>query len=363
MTTNPSSYEIPEGFAALFKIEGGEADHHQVRADTLAASLSGLQRIAYILGAAQDGVEISERFKPTRGLLEKYALRCGLGREGSYALPLDAGPEMTLFHDGESVTLVDAIHQIWEAIATNSEEILKRLLPSPILRKRLAREALQILPRSGSPYKIGFRSARRMEPVVLTPRAIRTVKDWLQPAVPDDAEMTVTGKLQKIDFERKVVSILFKPTQRTIECIYLPEIEDTIVESRAAPIQVTGKFSLDEDGYPKQLTEVNRIEPIDLSSVIVTESPLSEHSILRALSPLELEVSLDDESGQYMVVEDSRLGINAFALNRELLMDELEEQLRMLWTEYAKAADNELDEESQERKRALLAAFEEAADA
>ncbi len=363
MATSSGSYDIPEGFAALFKIEGGEADHHQVRADTLAASLSGLQRIAYILGAAQDGIEVSERFKPSRGLLEKYALRCGLARSGSYAIPLDAGPELTLFHDGESVTLVDAIHQIWEAIATNSEEHLKRLLPSPILRKRLAREALQILPRSGSPYRVGFRSARRSDAVVLTPRAVRTVKDWLQPAVPDDAEMTVTGKLQRIDFDRKVVAILFKPTQRTIECIYLPEIEDTIVESRAAPIQVTGKFSLDEDGYPKQLTEVNRIEPIDLSPVILTESPLSDGSILRMATPLELDVSLDDESGQYMVVEDSRLGIHAFALNRELLMDELEDQIRMLWAEYAKAADNELDEESQARKRALLAAFEEAVDA
>lgn len=358
-----SGYDIPDGFSALFKIEGGEADRHQMRADILASSLSSLQRIAYLLGAAQDGIEIGERFKPSRDLLEKYSLRCGLGREGSYALPLDGGPDLTLFHDGESVSLVDAIHRVWEAVATGSEELLRSLSLSPILRKKLAREVLQLLPKTGSPYRLGFRSSRRAAPVLLTSRAIRTVKDWIQPAQADDAEMTVTGKLQKIDFDRRAVSILFKPTQRTIECIYLSEIEDTIVESRAAPIQVTGKFSLDEDGYPKQLTEVNRIEPIDLSPLVLTECPLEAGTLLRLSTPLELEVSLDEESGQYMGVEDERLGIQVFALNRELLMDELEEQIRMLWSEYAQADDAELDDEAQARKHALLATFEVASDA
>lgn len=363
MPGSENGYDIPEGFSALFKIEGGEADRHQMRADILAGSLSSLQRIAYLLGAAQDGIEISERFKPSRDLLEKYSLRCGLGREGSYALPLDSGPDLTLFHDDVSVSLVDVIHQVWEAVAAGSEEVLKSIFPSPILRKKLAREVLQLLPKTGSPYRLGFRSIHRSSPVILTSRAIRTVKEWIQPIQADDAEMTVTGKLQRIDFERKAVSILFKPTMRTIECIYLPEIEDSIVESRATPIQVTGKFSLDEDGYPKQLTEVNRIEPIDLSPLVLTECPLGTGTMLRSILPLELEVSLDEESGQYMSIEEEQLGIQVFALNRELLMDELEEQIRMLWTEYALADDTELDEEAQTRKQKLLATFEVTIDA
>jgi hypothetical protein len=360
--TEPSSYEIPEGYAALFKIEGGEADRHQVRAETLACALIGLQKIAYLLGAAQEGVEIGERFKPSRGLAERYSLRCGLGIAGSYAIPLDSGPELNLLPDNP-VNLADAIHQVWESVATNSEEILRRFLPSPVIRKRLAREVLQILPKSGSPYRLGFRSRSRAAPVVLTSRSSRVVQEWIQPSHPDGAEMTVTGKLQKIDFDRKVVSILYKPTQKSIDCIYLPEIEDAIVESRAVPIQVTGKFELDADGFPKQLTEVSRIESIDLSPIVLAECPLREGDHLRFLQPLELDVSLDEESGQYMGVEHPSLGIDAFALNRELLMDELEQQIRALWIEYALASDEELDEEAQALKRALLSALEEVPDA
>lgn len=351
-------YNIPEGFSALFKIEGGEADLHQIRADVLASTLTGLQKIAYLLGATQEQLEIGERFKPSRSLAEKYSLRLGLGSPGSYAIPLAAGPELSLF-PGVSTSLADAIYQVWKAIATNSEEQFRKLLPSPTIRKRLAREVFQIVPRSGSPYRLGFRSESHVDAVVLTSRSSRTLHEWVQPSHPDGAEMTVTGKLQKIDFERKIVSVHYKPTMRIIECIYLPEIEDAIVESRAVPIQVTGKFSLDEEGNPKQLTEVSHIEPIDLSSVVLNECPLDTATLLRATHTLEFEVSLDEESGQYMSLEFPDLGINVFALNRELLVDELEEQIRMLWTEYAKANDSELDEEAQLRKQALLKAFEE----
>lgn len=42
--------EIPAGFSALLKMEGGEADRHEARVEHLAAVLAGMQRIAYLIG-------------------------------------------------------------------------------------------------------------------------------------------------------------------------------------------------------------------------------------------------------------------------------------------------------------------------
>lgn len=41
-----------------------------------------------------------------------------------------------------------------------------------------------------------------------------------------------------------------------------------------------------------------------------------------------------DESQQYLQVEDERLNLFVFAQTREQLVDELGEQLAMLWDEY-----------------------------
>ncbi|HQF54512.1 MAG TPA: hypothetical protein PK208_05305 [Fibrobacteria bacterium] len=361
MPESSPHFDIPEGFSALLKIEGGEADRHQIRMDILVELLNGLQRISYLLAAAQDGLAIGERFKPSRSLTDRYALRCGTAIEGSYAIPLEEGPQFRLPF-GDEIPLFDAIQRSWEAVANNDFEALRSLLPGPQFTARFAREVQKFLPGTGSPYRIGFRTKSQANPVYLTPRAARVLKEWLQPAAADDAEMTVTGKLMKIDFDRKIVTIKYQPTQRSIDCSYLPQIEDSIVESRAEPIQVTGKFVLDEDGYPAQLTEVSRIQPIDLSPVHLAECPLGNGCLLRFRSPLDLDVALEEDSGQYLEAREDTLGIFAFALNRELLIDELEAQIQTLWAEYALADDESLAEDALGLKRALLAAIEQVED-
>jgi hypothetical protein len=71
---------------------------------------------------------------------------------------------------------------------------------------------------------------------------------------------------------------------------------------------------------------------------------------------------LEEESGQYLEVREDSLGIFAFALNRELLVDELEAQIQMLWTEYALADDESLAEDALKLKRSLQEAIEQVAD-
>ncbi len=65
------------------------------------------------------------------------------------------------------------------------------------------------------------------------------------------------------------------------------------------------------------------------------------------------------EDGLYTVRID-KIGLDAFAATRAELAAEVQNQLSMLWKEYALADDSELTASAQQVKRNLLASFEEA---
>lgn len=85
-------------------------------------------------------------------------------------------------------------------------------------------------------------------------------------------------------------------------------------------------------------------------------------SVVRARTPIELDVFLD-ESRQLYCVENALIGISTCSSTREGLFDEVESQLAMLWQEYALASDGELDGPAPAMKQALLERFVEIADA
>lgn len=78
---------------------------------------------------------------------------------------------------------------------------------------------------------------------------------------------------------------------------------------------------------------------------------------------LSLEPSLDDTKQLLCVVHDGGLAPDIFAPTREALLAEVNEQIAMLWSEYALATDYTLDSVARQLKRALLTAFTEVRDA
>jgi hypothetical protein len=214
-----------------------------------------------------------------------------------------------------------------------------------------------LLPRHGDPWAIGFTVQDHPE-VVVTAKAARTVEAWVSQ---DDADtiMTVTGQLIRIDFDQFKVVIRYAPRCRELECVYLPDIEDTIVENRREPIQVTGRCTLDADGHPVRLANVTRIEPVDLSPMTFD---LVEHDgrSLRLDPPLTVVPTLDD-SEQLYVISDDELGLHLFAQTREQLAEELAEHLVFSWdTDVAEDPSRPIESAQhlhdtwRERLRALL---------
>lgn len=80
--------------------------------------------------------------------------------------------------------------------------------------------------------------------------------------------------------------------------------------------------------------------------------------LLRFRQPLELAPTLDD-TGQLLCPQNESLGIDVFAPTRQDLLDELQEQVVMLWREYACAKPDELTPAAQKLRQHLLNALEE----
>ena len=82
------------------------------------------------------------------------------------------------------------------------------------------------------------------------------------------------------------------------------------------------------------------------------------HKTLHFRTPIVLEPSLSDSEG-LICLEYPELGIDVFAATREELLTELQEQIVMLWEEYALEDDSRLSAPAIELKNRLRAAIEE----
>jgi hypothetical protein len=184
------------------------------------------------------------------------------------------------------------------------------------------------------------------------------IDDWLTQDTPDDAVLTVTGELIRIDFDKQLVVLRYPPTRQEIECIYLEELEDSMIENRRQMIQVTGEFTLDADGHPTKLTDVTRIEPVDISPINIREVSRGDKK-LRLKIPLFLTPKLDEETQQLLVAEEPQIGLHVFAYTRDELIHEINEQMIMMWDEYVNVDVDELASDAQRLRETLLRRLEE----
>ncbi len=172
--------------------------------------------------------------------------------------------------------------------------------------------------------------------------------------------MTVVGELVSVDFRTNSLVIKNYATHKQISCICRPEALDQILQNRSDGVQVTGKFTLDDEGNPRELSDVTSIVPVDLSRILVSSFKIGD-KIIEVVSGKDVSFipQLDDETKQMFVVTREDLGVEVFASTRDELILELNEQLAVNWLEYAKADDSELTETALSVKRNLLAHYKE----
>jgi hypothetical protein len=339
----------PSDTSYKLSITGAETENHQVSIETMTLVLTGVQKTVYLLAAAKLKHTLQKRFVPSRDIKNLYTLQCTTPEPGSYVIPLaQFEPSSPL----EETPILEDLTKLLDAVTTGLQNDLQSLLPDSRYREKVLRELLRYLPKPGSRWGLSFQQSG--QPAInLESKAIRTVESWLVQAEETDTIMTVTGELIRIDFDKNLVTLRYPPTNRELECSYVQDIEDSIIESRRELIQVTGRFTLDTDGHPKSLTDVTRIEPVDLSSF--TFESVEQNGRRLNLDPeLALEPVLDEESYQLLMVSDESLNIHVYAQTREQLADDLVSELFFLWDEYALEEPDNLTPKALQLRESLL---------
>jgi hypothetical protein len=257
-------------------------------------------------------------------------------------------------YDGD--VLLDSMGAVFEAIASNSLDTIRCMVPDSTLFTRLLQELRRLMPRPGDLWGVALGSEERGD-VELTTRHRPVIERWLSEANVE-SETSVIGELLSINFAEKRLRIRYPVTSREIECSYLDEVEETIIEARRGYFQVTGQFVLDDDGHPKRLTDVRSVEPVDLSPMQLRDVWSSKtHLIIDP--PIELVPELDPETKQCFQAAVPEWGVFLYSTTRDGLASDFADNLLFAWEEYAKAEPDELTEDAIALRDALRAQIHE----
>lgn len=348
----------PDGKTAFsLHIETGTENGDAVPAAVLAQILTSAQRSFELIGVYVEGRTIQQRARISAATRSRFQLVCHLPVPGCYAVPIELGGKDLL---AEHITAaMDVFKKIIGGITSHDSEAINKAMPDAGLRHRLLEAIRGMAPRADAKWSLKLWDAGNIEFGELNTESEATIRAAIVPADEQAESQVVTGYLTNINFTNRVVTIIYPPTKCEMECVYDETIEDLLIENQRDLIQVTGLIVLDDAGAPKKITNVNDIRELDLSPLVVDTVKVGK-LVLKAKQGITLEPATD-ETKQLICVMHTELGIDAFARTRDALVSELNEQIGMLWQEYALAEDDELDGMAIKMKQALLAAFSEVA--
>lgn len=337
---------------ALFKVTGPVTAEHAVPAEVLVRAVQGLQQAIWLIAAAREDRAVRQRFVPDQAFRQRLTLELAVPTGGSYALPVrvvDRRAQASLAT--AEADLLAEVSAVWTAIANGDIERAQSRVGDQRYFPRILQEFQRMLPKRGDRWalSLGYADA---SPVELTARDRARVVSWLKSSSAQ-REMAVVGDLLRIDFSLKRVWIQYPPTSREIECSYLDDVEDSILDGRRGRFQVIGHFALDAEGRPLRLTDVRSIEPVDLSPVELREVELADE-VLRLEPPLVLTPRLDDDEQQHFVADVPEFGLTLSGRTRDELLQDWEEQLQFVWKEYALAAEDTLAADALDLRGRLL---------
>jgi hypothetical protein len=338
-----------------------DGEDHTVPAEILIHVLQCLQQSVFLIAMDNEGACFSQRARPSAEVRRTYALMCSLPASGSYALPLKLGdPSGNLFAPEKISAVAEKLESSLDSLASGAVSEFNRLFRSFDCRNKVAEAFRSLLPKPGAKWKLGFSrlmaKAHRPE-IVLSAALHKHIPEFVRPTPAEEVAQTVTGYLHAMDFARHSITIHHPETQKQLDCYYDESLEISLVESRRELVQVTGTVILDDLGGIKQITDVESIDPVDLSDFILETIPYGNRN-LKFKTPLILTPFLND-SMQLLCIENTDLNINVFAHTREQLIEELYQQIAALWLEYALEDDSKLTASAHELKKRLHSAIEE----
>ncbi len=334
---------------------GSVVEEGSVPVEVFFSTLKSLQQAVYVVGLARLEQPIRQRFRLSTELKQRFQLRMGVPSSGSFVQPVwvdDARPQQQIADQA-----LDVLGEVWTAASAISEgrfSKLNALLPDPTHRERLISAFESLAPEAGVGWEVKL-SSNGSDDVTFNPRFRKRIFEARAASESEEDHeetLTVTGELIRIDFSSYTLTLKYPPTKKEIKCSYRPAIESMIIEKRRDLIQVTGSFTLDDEGHPKELSDVSRIVELDLSPIVI-ERFEGEHGEWIVDPPLHVQPEPDPDTKQHLFAEDESLNISAFGQTREELATAIEEQIEFLWESYVDAPEADLAESARTLRAAL----------
>jgi hypothetical protein len=321
---------------------------HEVPVALLMQGLQGLQQLIHFSALAVENKTVRQRVRVSSEIQKRYTLHCRPPETGSFKVAGrigDLSPQ--LVSTGNVAGVMGLVHRFSRATLEANEHELITLVPDGRLRVRMLECLRSMAPPTGAGYAFEFQNCVGSS-VRLDENTSACIERVLRPVETRQRIHTVTGQLLSISFSEHKLSLLYAPKGRTLDCLYDESLEPMLFENRRDLIQVTGQVVDADDGHPRQIVEVSRIEELDLSPFVVTELATGV-SLAQAL---RLEPFLSDDE-QWLRVAEPQLDIDVFAHTRTELWNELREQLAMLWQEFGSEDDDSLSLPALELKQKL----------
>ncbi len=345
-----------------FHIESGESfAGDSLPASILVQILQNAQQVFSLIGVFIEGRSIKNRARVSTKTIERFQLVCQLPRSGCFAVPVTVGGTDDLIQLEYADRALEIFQRLMAHISNQTVEGLSETLPDEQIRRRVLEHIKAMAPRAGAKWTLSLHDQHDLVFAFINQDTIPFVQATLVPEEQREASRVVTGELKNIDFIERKLTIIYPPTNKELVCIYDEALEDLLYERRRELIQVTGQVLLDAQGEPKQIIDVTDIHDLDLTPFEIGSIEFASLRLL--INPtLILDLTLDD-SKQLICASEEDLGISVFAPTREALLFELSEQVSMLWLEYVKAKDAELDGPALKMKMALASRLTEVVDA
>lgn len=330
---------------------GRTADAHKVPASVLNQVLTGLQRSIHLLAMQHQEIEIRRKERVSTELEDKYVLLCEPPEPGSFLIRASLGdPLSDLFASSDIQAVSKSFQDFCIALQQRDERTICSIMPDRGRRKRLLEALDKTVPKSSTGIHVNLSWNDR--PFLASQNLGSALKDVMPNTVTAEEIQTVTGRLIRIDFEERKVTIQYRPSEREMECFYEESVEEMLLGRPRKLIQVTGVIRLDENGQPKKIVDVQMIRELDMSR-FYRESFKTPASVLLFEPPLVLEPELVEDE-QLISLKHESMGIDVVAATIEELSECLHAEVVMLWSNYALAEDSILSPKSLELKQNLL---------
>ncbi len=346
-----------EGNRLQFRFSRPTDDTPAVPASVLIQTLEGAQRAIWLIALAKEQKDIKSRARIPAEIEQRYQLKCEVPATGSYLLPAfveSVQPQLATIHQVADV--LNTFESVASALQRRDRDEVAAHLPDTAIRRRIVDAFQQLAPKPGSGWRLDL--SKNGSTVRMDDNWQRSIRQMYALAKTEPDRETVNGELIEINFADRQITIRPMGSNRRLQITYPDDMEDVLLENRRSLIQVTGRVLRDENDELKNMFDLEAIGPLDLSPLEVNEVEY-DGLRLRFKEPLRLQPRLNDDNPQFLVVEDSNLGLDAFAGTVSDFVDEVAESLVVGWKHYALASDAELAPKALELKHRLLTAIDE----